>query len=566
MEREESSFIGKEPCPKCGSKDNLARYSDGHAHCFSHGCGHYEHGDRDPGAPKRHRMEDTKERKPLRPDQEPLTEIEYTALAKRGLTQATAERWKYGIAYDEHIGTKVQVANYSNPDGQPVAQKVRTAGKDFKWKGYPKEVGLYGQWLWRDGGKMLVVTEGEIDALSVSQVQDHKWPVVSLVNGAQSARKGLSEQLPWLLKFDTIVLMFDDDEPGREAAIDAAGIFPPGKCKIARIQGFKDANEALQAGKGGAIIDAIWGAKEYRPDGVVTLRDIAKESSKAPPRGRKWFIPALDEATLGIRFGELILVGGGGGTGKTHAVLHQADEDLRNGFPIACHLMETSPTQVVQTLAGLRAGVNYTEVSDGIDEEALGRHVSVLTAEGHPDVFILDSQGANDWEAIATRIRHLTHANGVRIHYVDNLTTLAAGSELDEKEAVEQIMTEAAGLCVELNINIIMVSHLATPEGTPHEEGGRVMMRHFRGSRAVGYWSWIIIGLERNSQAEDTETRYATCWRILKCRPKGSSTGKTFWMRYNPETAKLSPCDPPPKPEKSARSHGFKDESGPGDF
>lgn len=563
MEREESTFIGKEPCPKCGSRDNLARYSDGHAHCFSHGCGHYEHGDRGPDAPKRPRVE-TQERKKLRPDQEILTDIEYGPLNKRGITQATAEKWKYGIANDN--GTRVQVAQYCNAEGVQVGQKVRTVDKKFTWKGYPKEAVLYGQWLWRDGGKMLVVTEGEIDALSVSQIQDHKWPVVSLVNGAQSARKGLSEQLPWLLKFETIVLMFDDDEPGREAAIAAAGIFPPGRCKIARIQGFKDANEALQAGKGGAVIDAIWGAKEYRPDGVVTLRDIAKEASKAAPRGRPFFLPDIDDATLGVRWGELWLFGGGSGSGKTHAVLHQADCDLRNGFAIATHLMETSPVQVVQTLAGLRAGVNYTEVTEGIDEAVLGAHVTALTAEGQPDVFILDSQGANDWESIATRIRHLTHANGVRIHYVDNLTTLAAGSELDEKEAVEQIMTEAAALCVELNINIMMVSHLATPDGVPHEEGGRVMMRHFRGSRAVGYWSWVIIGLERNGQAEDDVTRFATCWRILKCRPKGSSTGKTTWTAYDPNTAKLSPCPPPPKPEKSAKSHGFKDESGGSDF
>jgi twinkle protein len=37
---EESEFLQHEPCPKCGSRDNLARYSDGHAYCF--GCEHRE--------------------------------------------------------------------------------------------------------------------------------------------------------------------------------------------------------------------------------------------------------------------------------------------------------------------------------------------------------------------------------------------------------------------------------------------------------------------------------------------------------------------------------------------
>lgn len=33
-------FLHHEPCPKCGSRDNLGRYDDGGATCF--GCGHYE--------------------------------------------------------------------------------------------------------------------------------------------------------------------------------------------------------------------------------------------------------------------------------------------------------------------------------------------------------------------------------------------------------------------------------------------------------------------------------------------------------------------------------------------
>ena len=43
---DDSEFVGKEPCPGCGSRDNLARYSDGHAYCFGHGAAeYYEKGD-----------------------------------------------------------------------------------------------------------------------------------------------------------------------------------------------------------------------------------------------------------------------------------------------------------------------------------------------------------------------------------------------------------------------------------------------------------------------------------------------------------------------------------------
>ena len=38
----ESNYLRKESCPKCKSKNNLARYDDGHAHCFTDGCDYYE--------------------------------------------------------------------------------------------------------------------------------------------------------------------------------------------------------------------------------------------------------------------------------------------------------------------------------------------------------------------------------------------------------------------------------------------------------------------------------------------------------------------------------------------
>ena len=60
----------------------------------------------------------------------------------------------------------------------------RSASKDFVWIGDPKEATLFGQQCWASGGRKVVVCEGEIDAMSMSQVQGNKWPVVSVKDGA----------------------------------------------------------------------------------------------------------------------------------------------------------------------------------------------------------------------------------------------------------------------------------------------------------------------------------------------------------------------------------------------
>ena len=53
------------------------------------------------------------------------------------------------------------------------------------WRGDTANPTLWGQHLWKSAkGKRLVITEGEIDCMTVGQLLETKWPVVSLPNGA----------------------------------------------------------------------------------------------------------------------------------------------------------------------------------------------------------------------------------------------------------------------------------------------------------------------------------------------------------------------------------------------
>jgi twinkle protein len=99
---------------------------------------------------------------------------------------------------------------------------------------------------------MVVVTEGEIDAMTVSQLQGNKWPVVSIPSGAQSAKKAIANNIEWLSAFEEVVLMFDMDEPGTRSRRVRAAV-PPGKCKVASLP-LKDANEMLDGGRGPEVI------------------------------------------------------------------------------------------------------------------------------------------------------------------------------------------------------------------------------------------------------------------------------------------------------------------------
>jgi twinkle protein len=544
----QSEFVGKEPCPACGSRDNLARYSDGHGFCF--GCEHYEPGDGSSAA--------TRPRKGKRMSDDLLPAGEFRPIKGRAINEETARH--YGYYYGTMSGKTVQVAPYYDYDGNLVAQHIRTRDKEFPWVGDPKSAMMFGQNLWRDGGKMVVVTEGELDAMSVSQAQNNKYPVVSIGCGASKpgheakVTKYLARHAEWLEKFDSVIFWFDNDEQGRASAIAAASTLTPGKAKLATTPGgHKDANDLLQAGKIREIIDTIWGAKEYRPDGLVTLEDLEDQVMQPVEWGMPYPWRSLTMATYGRQPGEVIVLGAGTGVGKTDVFTQMISHDISDlRQPVGLFYLEQPPVETLKRIAGKLAGQRFHVPDAGWTNEDLVSAINAMKAGGR--LYLYDNFGATDWDVIAQRISFLAQSEGVRLFYIDHLTALAAAAD-DERTALEHITAEVAMLAKRLGVTIHMISHLATPEGKPHEEGGRVMIRHFKGSRSIGYWAHFMFGLERDQQAEDEMERKTTTFRILKDRKTGQGTGTVFYLMYDEESGLLKesiPADNPFETEEVA--------------
>lgn len=529
----ESEFLQKEPCPKCGSKDNLARYSDGHAFCFTQGCGHWEP-PTDGGEVQQRTTPGRKVAKDL------ILDGEVRALPKRRITEETCAKFGYTVGTSSR-GNTVQLAPYFSGTTL-VAQKMRDADKNFVTLGDFKNADLFGQQLWRDGGKKVVVTEGEIDCMTVSQLQGNKWPVVSVPNGAQGAKKALQKHLEWLEQFEEVVLLFDMDEPGREAMAECAPLFTPGKCKLASLpNGFKDPNEMLLAGRGSEVIDAIWGAKSYRPDGLVGIKDIKEQLRKPVEVGLAWCFQELTDLTYGRRYGEIYGLGAGTGVGKTDLLTQQIAYDISVlKLRVGTIFLEQAPTETAKRIAGKLKGKRFHVPDDGWTAEELDAAVDELEAA---DALVMyDSFGETEWDVVKAKVRFMAVSEGIRVIYIDHLTAMADTE--DEKGSLEQIMKEMAGLAKELDIIITFVSHLTTPEkGKSHEEGGRVTIRHFKGSRAIGFWSYYMFGLERDQQADDEKLRGVTTFRVLKDRYTGQAVGQVIYLAYDSKTGLLKVLD-----------------------
>jgi len=86
---------------------------------------------------------------------------------------------------------------------------------------------------------------------------------------------------------------------------------------------------------------------------------------------------------------------------------------------------------------------------------------------------------------------------------------------------------------------MFVVSHLKRPDGKGHEDGAYTSLGQLRGSAAIAQLSDIVVGLERNAQADGVMVRNTTNVRVLKNRFSGQ-TGPATSLLYNKETGRLT--------------------------
>lgn len=515
------------PCSDCGSSDALSKYSDGHTYCFS--CETYHGGTK---------AEPVKQRDGLIP----YSDLEISALPARRLEQGACK--KFGYYVSRYKGECCQVACYYNDSGEMVGQKLRFKDKRFLTLGKVSRR-FFGQHLF-NGGKRLVITEGEIDALSVSQAGGNRYPVVSIPNGAGSAKAVFKENLEWLSGFDDVVVMFDMDKPGRKAVEDICKLLPYGKLRIANLP-LKDANDCLQEGKAGAIIEAIFQAKQYKPDGIVNGNELWEKLRDEPDEVKgyelPWDIP-LQEKTQGLRKGELVVITAGTGVGKTTFVRQIAyhmgvNLNLKVGLLMLEENVMRTAKGLMSVCAGKRLALNKNLVSEEEYKEIYDK-----TLGGGNFVFF-QHFGSLEADNLMSKIRFLAVSEECDFIVLDHITIAISGLDIEnERKATDVLMTNLRALAEETDVGMLIISHLKRVEGTPAEEGGAISLSHLRGSQGLAQLSDGVWALERNQQEQDEDVRNTVRIRILKSRHTGE-TGIAGYLAYNKETDRLVEAEPP---------------------
>ena len=536
---QESNVLFKGPCSDCGSSDACAVYDDGHTFCFS--CDTHAQPQGPEGVPSDGHVPNADAGTASRQGLLPVGE--YRALGKRQITEDTCKKFGYSISADKH-GKTCQVASFKR-DGKIIAQKLRYPDKGFKYLG-EKGAGLWGEHLWKDGGRMLVITEGEIDALTVSQLQGNKWPVVSLPNGADRSGKGaardVAKSIDFVTSFDKVIFMFDMDDPGHASAVACAKLCKPGQAFVASLPS-KDPNECLLNGQGREVISAMWDAKPYRPDGIVNAADLWELVRDPLPNSAidyPW--PALNGKTRGNRKGELVVWTSGSGLGKS-AVLREVFFDLFKAHDktVGVIMLEESKRRTAEGMMSLelnhplhlnRDGLNDTDIRGAFDNTVASRRL-----------WIYDHWGSTEASNLIDRVRYLATACECDYVLLDHISIAVSDAEanqdsnLNERQLIDMLMTKLRCLVEETGVGLHIISHLRRPAGDKgHERGAETSLSQLRGSHAIAQLADMVIGLERDQQDEMAGNEMLM--RVLKNRFSGE-TGPAGSLYYDISTGRL---------------------------
>lgn len=531
-----SKFLRHIACEHCGSKDANSLYDDGHTHCFSCGVTMFAdaNGEHEGAYDERTVMRDA-----LAPKKVTKMNISTPGLIKsipdRGISQATCE--KYGVTTDGDS----QYYPYTDGDGVRTAVKQRTVStKKFSISGDFTGATLFGQHLFHGGGKAITITEGELDALAAFQMQGSLYPTVSIRNGAQAALKDCKAQYEWLNSFDSVVICFDADEPGKKAAKEVAELFG-NKAKIMQHKsGHKDACDYLIAGATKDFVNEWWRAAPYVPDGIVNAADLWEEISKPEPVAEAQYPwKGLNKLLYGIRPAELITVTAGSGLGKSQFLREILFNLLKTTtWNIGGLFLEESTRKTARSIMSLHANkLLHLPDTPTTEQELKDAFDATL---GSNRIYLFDHFGSSDVDNISNRIRYMAKACDCRVVFLDHISIVVSGQDLgDERKAIDNMMTKLRTLVQELNITLICVSHLKRPQGNQgHEDGGSVSLSQLRGSGAIAQLSDAVITLERNSMAENEDERHLTKIAVAKNRYNGE-TGPACKLQYNGYTGRM---------------------------
>jgi twinkle protein len=221
-------------------------------------------------------------------------------------------------------------------------------------------------------GDMVILTEGEIDALSY---YEYGLKAVSVPWGAGNLQ-WIENEWNYLQQFQKIYISFDNDEAGQKKIDEIVNRLGRWRCYSITLP-YKDCNECLMNGvEQKYIVDAITEAKSFDPSSLMRAKDFEDEINfmfEHPEKMHGIETPynGLTDILKGWREAEMTIWSGRSGSGKSTILNDVIYSLLKKGEKVMMGSFEMLPRKYLKWMTVRikeKYHLNRVEVGEALEE------------------------------------------------------------------------------------------------------------------------------------------------------------------------------------------------------
>lgn len=210
-------------------------------------------------------------------------------------------------------------------------------------------------------------------------------------------------------------------------------------------------------------------------------------------------LASIDHLTRGWQPGELIVIAGRPGDGKTALMMQFALEASRHAFAAVCSL-EMSRVSVGWRVVALEARVDAFGLMTGRLHETEMKRVGAALASLAERRLAIDDAAGQSVSALCAKLRRLSARYGLGIAFVDYLQLLRGTAE-NRTQEIQQISGQLLALAKELNIPVVVLSQLSRDNA---KGGSRPQLHHLRDGGSIEQDAHVVLLIHRPNKAEDS--------------------------------------------------------------
>lgn len=504
------------PCPCGKSSDAYAIDKEGDGYCFS--CKDYFK-NKDEG-------EDLTE--PVMPE----GEVEFKYHPHRNISRKVYEFYDVKTKL---IGDKLAETGFQYPDLGVKIRNHLAENKKYKWntKGEMSSPGLFGKHLFDPGSKeSITISEGMYDALAVYEMTRAKTASVA-VTSASSAARDCKKDWDYINSFKKIYLCFDNDEAGKEALRAVTPMFDFNKVYHVKLTRFKDPTEYIENSASSDFHELWENSRRFVPENIISSFSEIKNALKQDRESSiaEWPFKRLQEATYGLHEGEVVVIKGGSGIGKTEimrALEHHVLSTTKHNLGII-HLEEDA-ADTIKAIAGYELHVNAQLPDCGLSDDDIFNGYKKAVGDSEDRVFIYNTFETEQEQVFLDNVRFLATACNCKVITFDHITWLATGNdEEDERRKLDRLSQKLKLLAKELRIALVMISHT--------NDNGQT-----RGSRNIKNVANTMIHVDRDLMNSDPSIKNRLDLMLEKVR-LGGATGPAGFGMFDRTTGRLEDGD-----------------------